>query len=199
MIPRTCYLITAGLASAAALSAQDSAQVFRPFSIPAYRLVNSVAWTPQGDSMLVALYYRDVQKYRGQPSDTTMPVTALYLTQRDGDGWSEPTLLPWSGQYQDYEPALLPNGAVLIFNSRRPWPDGRLPPHNDLWMVRRTSAGWDVPQPLSEVNTFDLEESYATLTTDGRMIFLKGLGNEVYDLYESRLRPDGTFSTAVRS
>jgi hypothetical protein len=74
-----------------------------------------------------------------------------------------------------------------------------LPPHNDLWMTRRTSAGWEEPHPVSAVNTFDLEESYATLTADGRMIFLKGLGNEVYDLYESRLGPDGTFSAAARS
>jgi len=199
MIPRPGSLITAGLVCAAPVSAQDSAQIFRPFAIPAYRLVNSVAWTPGGDSMLVALYYRDVQAFRGQPSDTTMPVTALYLTQRNGAGWSEPALLPWSGRYQDYEPALLPNGSVLVFNSRRPWPDGRLPPHNDLWMTRRTSAGWEEPHPVSAVNTFDLEESYATLTADGRLIFLKGLGNEVYDLYESRLGPDGTFSAAARS
>ena len=178
---------------------QDTAQVFRPFPVPAYRLVNSVGWTPGGDSMLVALYYRDVQAHRGAPSDTTMPVTALYLTRRTGEGWSEPALLPWSGQFQDYEPALVPNGSVLVFNSRRPWPDGRMPPHNDLWMTRRTPAGWDAPRPVSAVNTFDLEESYATFTAQGRMIFLKGLGNEVYDLYESRLGPDGSFSAPVRS
>ena len=66
-------------------------------------------------------------------------------------------------------------------------------------MAQRTAAGWGEPRPITAVNTFAEEEAYATLTADGRMIFLKGLGGENYDLYESRLRADRTFGAPVRS
>jgi Tol biopolymer transport system component len=149
--------------------------------------------------MLVALFYREVRAHRGEPADTTMPETSLYLTRRVDSGWSEPALLPLSGRFNDYEPALHPDGSILVFNSKRPGSEGRLPPHNDLWMVRLSASGWGEPRPVRAVNTFEREESYATLTADGRMIFLKGLGDERYDLYESRLGPDGDFGPAVRS
>jgi hypothetical protein len=179
--------------------AQNAPEPFLPFAPRAYRLVNSVAWTPGGDSMLVALFYREVRAHRNEPSDTTMPELGLYVTSRAGDGWTEPSLLPVSGRFPDYEPALLADGSVLVFNSKRPWADGRLPPRNDLWMAERTAAGWGTPRAITAVNTFEAEESYATITADGRMIFLKGLGGEVYDLYESRLGPDRTFGAPVRS
>jgi len=185
---------------ATSLSAQTAAsEPFRPFSERAYRIVNSMAWTPGGDSMLVALFYREVQAHRNEPSDSTLPELGLYVTSRAGDGWTEPALLPVSGRYPDYEPALIADGSILVFNSKRPWEDGRLPPRNDLWMAQRTAAGWGEPRPITAVNTFAEEEAYATLTADGRMIFLKGLGGENYDLYESRLKADHTFGAPVRS
>jgi hypothetical protein len=194
---QTAFIATVLMARAA--SAQLTTEPFRPFTNPAYRLVNSVAWTPGGDSMVVSLFHRDIQALRGLPADSTVPEVSLYLTRRDGEGWSEPVLLPVSGQFHDYEPAMLPDGSFMVFNSKRPGIDGRRPAHNDLWMVRRTSAGWGEPRPISGVNTFEFEESYATLTGGGRMIFLKGLGNERYDLFESRLGRDGNFGPAVRS
>jgi len=181
-------------------NAQSAPEPFRPFTPRAYRIVNSVTWTPQGDSMLVALFYREVRAHRGETSDSTMPELGLYLTRRSGEGWSEPALLPVSGRYPDYEPSLLPNdGSVLVFNSKRPWSDGRLPPRNDLWMALRTADGWGEARPITSVNSWEFEESYATLAADGRMVFLKGLGDERYDLYESRLQADRTFSAPVRS
>lgn len=191
--------VAAMLAVVSAAGAQPATEPFRPFTNPAYRLVNSVAWTPGGDSMVVTLFHRDIQARRGQPADSTVPEVSLYLTRREGEGWSEPSLLPISGKFHDYEPAMLPDGSFMVFNSKRPWGDGRQPARNDLWMVRRTSAGWGEPRPVGGVNTFDFEESYATLTSDGRLIFLKGLGDERYDLYESRLGADGDFGPAVRS
>ena len=193
----TSILPTLTLASSAI--AQSAVEPFRPFTNPAYRLVNSVAWTPGGDSMVVTLFHRDIQARRGQLADSTVPEVSLYLTRREGDAWSEPVLLPISGRFHDYEPAMLPDGSFMVFNSKRPGTDGRQPQRNDLWMVRRTAAGWGEPRRVSAVNTFDQEESYATLTAQGRMIFLKGLGEERYDLYESRLAANGEFGAPIRS
>ena len=193
------HIIAAMLLLASRADAQPPTEPFRPFTNPAYRLVNSVAWTPGGDSMVVTLFHRDLQARRGQPADSTVPEVSLYLTRREGDGWSEPELLPISGRHHDYEPAMLPDGSLMVFNSKRPWPDRPRPERNDLWFVRRTPAGWGEPRQVAGINTFEFEESYATLAADGRMVFLKGLGNERYDLYESRLDADGNASAAVRS
>jgi hypothetical protein len=184
-------LLTPPLLSAAV---QDSVQPFVPFAPRAYRLVNGVAFSPDDRLMYFALLYREVLAHRGSP-DTTAAELALFVARRQGDGWTEPELLPFSGTHADYEPALSPDGSRLIFNSKRPDADGRVPSRNDLWMVERRGSGWSAPRPLSAVNSFDLEESYATVDRDRRVVYVRGPtveGGDDYDLYETRVLADGT-------
>jgi hypothetical protein len=63
------------------------------------------------------------------------PEVALYQSERHGSGWSAPLLMPFAGVYQDYEPAVSPDGRVMIFNSHRPLPDG-----TPISLRRRTTA-----------------------------------------------------------
>lgn len=109
--------------------------------------------------------------------------------------------MPGSGLWPDYEPALTTDGAVVVFNSKRPWPDGRVPARNDLWLAERGPAGFGTARPVAGVNTFELEESYPTLTRDRRLIFVRGPARpdtDDYDLWETRLRADGSAAVPVR-
>lgn len=175
-------------------------EAFAPFAPRAYRLVNGVAFSPDDQVMYFALYYREVLAHRGMPSDAA-PETGLFRAARNGEAWSEPQLLAFSGAFEDYEPALTADGTLMVFNSRRPYADGRLPERNDLWMAERGVDGWQAPTRIQAITSFEHEESYGTLTADRRLVFLRGRpdrsGQVSYDLYESQFE-DGAFSESTR-
>lgn len=92
-----------------------------------------------------------------------------------------------------------------VINSKRPYPDGRVPERNDLWLVERQEQGeeraWGDARPLSGINTFALEESYATIDRAGRVVFVRGPmteGGDDLDLFETQRQPDGTFAAPRR-
>jgi hypothetical protein len=172
---------------------QGTVEPFQPFQPRAYRLVNGVAFDGSDDRMIFALLNREVLAHRGRP-DSTAPETALFTSTRTPDGWSEPERLPFSGSYPDYEAALSPDGNTLLFNSKRPDPDGRTPTRNDLFLVERRAGVWGTPRPLAAINSFELEESYATMDTARRVVFVRGPvveGGDDFDLYEFTLSSDG--------
>ena len=173
---------------------------FVPFEPRAYRLVNGVAFSPDDQVMYFALYYREVLAHRGAPSDTA-PEAGLFTAQRNGDTWTEPQVLSFSGAFDDYEPALTADETLMVFNSRRPYAGGRVPEVNDLWMSERGVDGWEAPIRIHAITSFEHEESYGTLTADRTLVFLRGRpdrdGQVAYDLYESHYE-DGAFSAPTR-
>ncbi|MFN0181143.1 MAG: hypothetical protein ACKVZ0_20235 [Gemmatimonadales bacterium] len=182
------------------LVVQIPIEVFRPFEAPAYRLVNSVSFSPDDGAMYFALLYRDVLRHRGRP-DSSAAELGVFVSKREGDRWGEPELLPFSGQHVDYEPALSPDGSLMLFNSRRPYPDGRIPTRNDLWMVERRGESWGEPRPLDGINSFELEESYSTIDRDRRVVYVRGPtreGGDDYDLYETRIDSRGVVDSPRR-
>ena len=187
-------LVAAAVLMSATLSfAQSAAEPFIPFQRlgGAYRLVNAMAFSPDGKTMYFALLHREVLAARGQSAAADAPEIALYEAAWDGAQWSEPKLLPFSGRWKDYEPAVSPDGSMMTFQSWRPRTPSEPPGNKDnfLWMVRRTSAGWSEPVALSAING-EKGTSYSTLTADGRIFFLRGdpqaSGGENYNLYEAR-------------
>ncbi len=170
-----------------------------PHTERAYRLVNSVAFSEDDRAMYVALLHQEVLAFRGAPDDTA-PVTALFSMDRTAEGWGEPELLPFSGTYQDYEATL--SGDLMVFNSKRPYPDGRIPEVNDLYLVQRhADGGWGEPRSIAAINTFDYEESYGSLTDSRDLVFLRGHagsdGEPQYDLYVSTFA-NGEFQAPSR-
>ena len=116
--------------------------------------------------------------------------------------WSDPQLMSFSGQYQDYEPTLSADGQLIIFNSRRPYADGRQPEINDLWMSTRGDDGeWGIPERILPITSFLNEESYASLGSDNQLIYMRSndepSGHVQYDLYYTRM-DGGSFQRAQR-
>jgi hypothetical protein len=182
------------IATTIAITATQAPELFQPFQPRAYRLVNGVAFDGTEDRMLFALLTREVLAHQGRP-DSTAPETGIYTSQRAPNGWSEPVIASFSGSFADYEPALAADGSLLLFNSKRPYPDGRRPMRNDLYVVERNGDALGTPRPLATINSFDLEESYATMDSARRVIFVRGPsreGTDDFDLYEFTLRADGS-------
>jgi hypothetical protein len=183
-------LLLAFLLLGFASSPQGAPEPFQPFTPRAYRLVNGVAFDGN-EAMIFALLNREVLAHRGRP-DSTAPETALFTSQRTPGGWTEPSLLPFSGAFADYEPALSIDGNTLLFNSKRPHADGRTPTRNDLYIVERRGGTWGTPRSLTGINSFDLEESYPTMDSARRVVFVRGAiveGGDDLDLYEFTLEP----------
>ena len=195
---RLIVLLMVCVGSASARGQEDAS--FIPFEPAAYRLVNSVAFSPDDATMYFALLNRGVLEYRGI-GDPDAPETAIFSARSTADGWTEPELLPISGEFDDYEPTLTADGTLMVFNSRRPDSEGRVPERNDLWMVTLDSGEWGVPARIDAISTFENEESYGTLTADRTLVFLRGRqgpGDEIcFDLYETQM-VDGRFAAPTR-
>ena len=192
-IPRNLLVATLSLG----FMRQDAAELFVPFQPRAYRLVNGVAFDGTDSTMIFALLNREVLAHRGRADTSAAPVTALFTSRRTPNGWSDPDILPFSGSHPDYEPALSIDGRTMLFNSKHPYPDGRAPTRNDLFLVERSNGAWGVPRPLAAINSFELEESYATIDSARRVVFVRGPvveGGDDFDLYEFTLGADGTTS-----
>lgn len=167
---------------------------FRPWGDAGYNTINAVEFSPDGQSMFVALETARVAKVEGRAPAPNAPEIALYESRREGDRWSRPQLLPFAGTYKDYEAALSPDGSWMLFNSWRPTPDGHSSEKNNLWLTRRTSSGWSAPVYLAAINTPGKEESYAAIAPDGVVVFL-GEGpadahGVDYNLYQTRISGD---------
>ena len=190
--------VVGGLSQAMSVGAQTP-EPFLPFEPHAYRLVNSVAFSPSGSEMYFALFAREVRAHRGE-SPEGAPEVGLYRSTRAGSTWSEPEIVPFTGSYHTYEPTISPDGTLMVFNSTRPYPDGRIPEANDLWMSERRNGEWGNPRRITEISAFDTEESYGALAGDGTLVFLKQVevsDGSPFDLYESRY-VDGHFEPPTR-
>lgn len=103
---------------------------------------------------------------------TIWPTYASVLCEshREATGWSEPTVLPFSGEYYDSDPFLTADGKRLYFASRRPV-NGRAHADRDIWFADRTRAGWSAAQRLPAPVNSSADETYPVIVKDGSLYF----------------------------
>lgn len=125
----------------------------------------------------------------------------LYILESNKiDGkWQKPTVAPFStknGAWKDIDPMFSPDGKTVLYQSTRPVegkPDRK---GFDIWAVRKNKDGWSEPYNLGNVINSDDSESYASITQNGNIYFMKenpnGIGKS--DIYVSNL-VDGVYQT----
>jgi outer membrane protein OmpA-like peptidoglycan-associated protein/tetratricopeptide (TPR) repeat protein len=99
--------------------------------------------------------------------------------------------------FHDYAPLLYPQGEAMIFTSNReapPMPDRPKPPMNfeDIYLSTRTDEHWSTPKHLSPDVNVEQHDAGASISHDGRYLFLyyeEGYG----DIYMSE-RVDGDWA-----
>jgi len=137
------------------------------------------AWSPDGTQ----LFYSVFERGRG-----------TILTRTEGpDGWSEPEIAAFSGEFSELEPFITSDGAWLYFVSKRPRPGESEPGEWDIWRLPRSADGWGEPEILPLPVNNEHREFYPSLTTTGDLYFTSdrpgGLGGE--DIWRAEWTGDG--------
>ncbi len=120
----------------------------------------------------------------------------LLFMQREDGKWSPPRTLPFSGVYNDADPAFSIDGQALYFISKRPLDGaGSAEKDWDIWVVERLDGGWAEPQNLGPPVNSDQLEVYPSLTSGGTLYYSSGRpgGMGRNDLYRTRM-VDGQYS-----
>lgn len=99
-------------------------------------------------------------------------MTIMRVKRRGGD-WSAPDVAPFSGLWHDGDPAIAPDGSVLLFISNRPRAGGtEARPDLDIWRIERRADGtWGEPTPLPPSVNTDAFEVLPTISALGNLYF----------------------------
>ena len=105
-----------------------------------------------------------------------------------------PTVMSFSGQYSDLEPALSPDGNRLYFASNRPLQGGTDSKDYDIWVVNKSGDTWGEPKNLGPTINTPGDEFYPSASDDGTLYFTaqldSGMGRE--DIWKS-VQKEGIF------
>lgn len=107
--------------------------------------------------------------------------------------WTTPKPASFSttnAQWKDIDPMFSPDGKLVLFQSTRPVPGKPGREGFDIWAVRREKKGWGQPYHLGNKINSDASESYASITRNGTIYFMKENEDKVgkSDIYRSELK-----------
>ena len=184
------FLILTGI-NLAGYGQDDEPEItpFMPEFMDRFPNVRDVAISPDGSEIYFSMSSFKKEFY------------AIVMIQKDGDSWTEPEVAPFSGQYNDLEPAFSPDGLKLFFASQRPLNDSIVEPKDwDIWYIERKSpdAPWSAPvNPGSPLNS-DGNEFYPSVTNNGDIYYTTTPEGETTkeDIFVSRYSKKG-YSTPV--
>lgn len=152
----------------------DTASLCENLADNAYR--RDLAISPEGDLRMFTLTsFRSV-------------FSAIVLQSRKQNGWSEPQIAPFSGQYRDLEPFFSPDGAYLYFASTRPLAGKGEPGPVNMWRIARNAEGWGQPEPLSALVNRDKDDFYPSVAANGNLYFTAAYDDAIgrEDIYVAR-------------
>ena len=157
---------------------------FMPELMERFPHVRDLAVSPDGNEI-----YFSVASFRKE-------FHTIVVIQKDGNTWSEPVVAPFSGQFNDLEPAFSPDGLKLYFSSQRPLNDTVKEPKDwDIWYVERKSTddGWGAPvNPGAPLNS-PRNEFYPSVTRSDDVYFttVPNEDTDKEDIFVSRYSKKG--------
>jgi Tol biopolymer transport system component len=183
------------LSIAASAAADPMPQVLAPGVISGPANDAGPTFTPDG---------KTVYFFRSNGDDYF--IMESHLTKQ---GWSSPSIAPFSGQWRDLEPAMASDGSYLIFASSRPVPGSSTSPDGswggqphpgkggNLWRVDRKGKGWSEPVRLPDTINRSFNVFSPTLAANGDLYFMEASGEGLhFRLFMSALK-DGQYQPPV--
>lgn len=143
-----------------------TAELFAPGIVSTYMFERDMAVAPDGNTIYFSRKLSDK--------------SSLFFVHQTNAGWSEPRLAPFSGNDNDIEPYIQPDGKKMFFVSERPIkPNQKNQFRFNMWQMTQTDSGWSSPVPLgAPINGFG-SVTFPSMTKSGT-------------LYFSRLNDDGS-------
>ncbi len=131
--------------------------------------VGSATLTPDGNFMIFAAYEWDDELGAG------LGRTDLYSAELIRGEWQNiQNLGPVvNSPYWDSQPTLTPDGRTLYFASDRPGGKGGA----DIYLSRRTSAGWSTPVNLGDPINTEADDLAPTIAPDLKSLFFSSKGH----------------------
>lgn len=107
--------------------------------------------------------------------------------------WSKPVIAGFSSStasWKDIDPMFSPGGDLVLFQSTRSVPDKPDRTGFDIWVVKKEKNGWGEPYHLGNEINSDASESYASMSANGNIYFMKENEDQVgkSDIYVSEFR-----------
>ena len=125
-------------------------------------------------------------------------LSAILVSHKTAQGWSEPEIASFSGEWFDSDPAMAPDGSYLVFASSRPdkpgeppidgFSDGVPQPGRGarLWRVVRTPGGWSPPRLLPPAINDGHAIHAPSIAADDSLWFMKPDGDGRFELFQAR-------------
>jgi hypothetical protein len=157
-----CSLLALALSGTVAVHAADVSpggpEIFAPGAISGPAGVDCLTFSPDGNTV----YFDQQAGWNG----------FILESHRVGGGWSTPRIAPFSGQWQDHDPAMAPDGSCLVYTSNRAdVAGGAAIRGGHLWRVDRRGSGWSEPVRLPDVVN-DATSIYApSVAADGDVYY----------------------------
>mgnify|MGYP003624421928 CR=1 FL=1 len=138
--------------------------------------------------------YFSVQSYLSK-------LSAIVVIKKENGSWSKPEVATFSGQFNDIEPFLSPNGLKLYFASNRPLNSSEIKTKDfDIWFVERSNVKtkWSEPKNIGVPINTDGNEFYPAVTNNNNLYFTsdaptsKGKDDIFLSTYEN-----GKYSTPI--
>ncbi len=152
-------------------------------------LAGGVTFSSDG---LVLVYKLEV------PGDDAWDEQIWFSSEQD-ERWTEPSRVPFDGQFHDWDFQFSRAGRSLHFTSKRPAKfQGNESKYSHIWKSEFIKSGWTEPTLVAEpVNQFDNYSGYPSFTTDGTVYFhsQRPDGHGGTDIYRAR-SIDGKYAEA---
>ncbi len=123
----------------------------------------------------------------------------LFVSEFDGETWSEPFMLPEgiNSRYRETHASINADKSVLFFTSDRKGGEGGL----DIYMVRRLPNGnWGTPRNLGDDLNTRYDEETPMIHPNGKILFFSSEGHNSmgkFDIFYSTMKADSSWSEPV--
>jgi Tol biopolymer transport system component len=172
-----------GLVGGAALAAISGPTVVAPGVISTGEYESHAAFSPDGGTIYFLKNTADFNHW------------TIVSSRLQGDKWSPPEVVPFSGRYSDADPFVTADGSKLYFISTRPVDANKPKEDLDVWVVERKGNGWGEPRNLGAPVNSPGAEWFPTIAADGTLYFGSDRegGKGRTDLWRARL-VDGRYA-----
>ncbi len=119
----------------------------------------------------------------------------IYMSEKKNEKWQTPTIVPFSGTYNDSRPFISPQGVKVFFASNRPTSENPNKRDLDIWYVEKKGDTWGEPiNAGNEINSRE-NDSHPSVALNGNLYFSRW-GSTPNNMFMSEYR-DGDFKSPI--